>query len=59
MTVKNNVKVRERIGPLRNNIAMRQAASGLVSEWEEEKEEIMRFLEGRCQFHDPGEIHFW
>ena len=59
VTVKNNVKVRERFSPLRNDIAMMQSDTERVSEWEDEKAEIMRFLEGRCQFSDPGRTHFW
>ena len=58
MTVKNNIKVRERFGPLRSNMTSRQTNSVNVSEWEQDKEEIVRFLEERCHFTDPGKTIF-
>ena len=54
VTVKNNIKVRERFGPLRSNMNSRQTDSVNASEWGEDKEDILRFLEGRCHFTDPG-----
>ena len=54
LTVKNNIKVRERFRPLKNNITTGHVDCGIFSEWGEEKDEIIQFLERRCQFSDPG-----
>lgn len=54
VAAKNNIKVRERFVPLRNNIITKQAGSERLSEWQEEKGEIVRFLEERCQFSSPS-----